>query len=63
MQCLNKFYGGFFTKISIANQCGKFLFSFLPYHVQSQVERGFSINKEIVIKNLRSSSLSAQRIV
>ena len=40
-----------------------FIFIFTLSHVQSQVERGFSINKEIVIKNLRSSSLSAQRIV
>ena len=31
-------------------------------HEQSQAERGFSINKEI-IENLHSSSLSAQRIV
>ena len=32
-------------------------------HGQSQVERGFSINQEIVIENLHSSSLSAQWIV
>ena len=32
-------------------------------HGQSQVERGFSINKEIVIENLHSSSFSAQCIV
>ena len=38
-----------------------FIFNLL--HGQSQVERGFSINKEIVIENLHSSFLSAQRIV
>ena len=32
-------------------------------HGQNQVERGFSINKEIVIENLHSSSFSAQCIV
>ena len=32
-------------------------------HGQSQVERDFSINKEIIIENLHSSSLSAQRVV
>ena len=40
-----------------------FIFLFTLSHGQSQVERGFSINKEIVIENLHSSSLSAQRIV
>ena len=32
-QRLDKFYGEFFTKISSTNQCGKFLFSFLPCHM------------------------------
>ena len=40
-----------------------FIFLFTLSHGQSQVERGFSINKEIVIENLHSSSLPAQRIV
>ena len=40
-----------------------FGFIFNLSHGQSQAERGFSINKEILIKNLHSSSLSAQRIV
>ena len=40
-----------------------FIFLFTLSHGQSQVERGFSINKEIVIENPHSSSLSAQRIV
>ena len=40
-----------------------FIFIFTLSNGQSQVERGFGINKEIVIENLHSSSLSAQRIV
>ena len=40
-----------------------FIFIFTLSHGQSQVERGLGINKEIVIENLHSSSLSAQRMV
>ena len=40
-----------------------FIFIFTLSYGQSQVERGFSINREIVIENLHSSSLSAQRMV
>ena len=40
-----------------------FIFIFTLSRGQSQVERVFSINKEIVIENLHSSYLSAQRIV
>ena len=40
-----------------------FIFIFTLLHGQSQVERGFSVNKEIVIENLHSSSFSAQCIV
>ena len=40
-----------------------FIFIFTLSHRQSQVDRDFSINKEIVIENLHSSSLSAQWIV
>ena len=40
-----------------------FIFFLTLSHGQSPVERGFSINKEIVIENLHISSLSAQRIV
>ena len=40
-----------------------FIFIFTLPHGQSQVKRGFSINKEIVIENLHSNSLSAWRIV
>ena len=39
-----------------------FIFIFTLSHGLSQVERGFSIIKEIVIENLHSSSLSAQRM-
>ena len=64
MQSLDKFWGKFLHK----NQQYKsmwevFIFLFTLSHGQSQVERGFSINKEIVIENLHSSSLPAQRIV
>ena len=52
------FMMNFFTKISSTNQCGNFFCIFTLSHGQSQVERGFSINKEIVIENLHSSSLS-----
>ena len=40
-----------------------FIFIFTLSHGQSQVERGFSINNEIVIENLYSSSFSAQHIL
>ena len=40
-----------------------FFFIFTLSPGQRQVERGFSINKEIVIGNLHSNSLSAQRLV
>ena len=62
-QRLDKFYGEFFTKISSTNQCGKFLFSFLPCRTGKAKLTDFSINKKIVIENLHSSSLSAQWIV
>ena len=32
-------------------------------HVQSQIERGFSINKEVIIVNLENKSLCAQWLV
>ena len=40
-----------------------FIFIFTLSHGQSQVERGFIINKEIVMENLHYSSLSSQCIV
>ena len=64
MQCLDKFYGEFLHKNQQYKSMWKiFIFIFALSHGQSQVERGFSINKEIVIENLHSSSLSVQRIV
>ena len=63
-QRLDKFYGGFLHKNQQYKPMWKiFIFIFALSHGQSQVERGFSINKEIVIENLHSSSLSVQRIV
>ena len=64
MQSLDKFWGKFLHKNQQYKSMWKvFIFLFTLSHGQSQVERGFSINKEIVIENLHSSSLSAQRIV
>ena len=64
MQRLDKFYGEFLHKNQQYKSMWKiFIFIFALSHGQSQVERGFSINKEIVIENLHSSSLSVQRIV
>ena len=39
------------------------IFAFTLSHGQSQIERGFSINKEIVIENLETTSLCAQRLI
>ena len=64
MQCLDKFYGEFLCKNQQYKSMWKvFIFIFTLSHGQSQFERGFSINKEIVIENLHSSPLSAQCIV
>ena len=64
MQHLDKFYGEFLHKNQQYKSMWKiFIFIFALSHGQSQVERGFSINKEIVIENLHSSPLSAQCIV
>ena len=64
MQCLDKFYGEFLCKNQQYKSMWKvFIFIFTLSHGQSQFERGFSINKEIVIENLHSSSFSAQCIV
>ena len=64
MQHLDKFYSEFLHKNQHYKSTWKvFIFTFTLSHGQSQVERGFSINKEIVIENLHSSSLSAQCIV
>ena len=64
MQSLDKFWGKFLHKNQQYKSMWKvFIFLFTLSHGQSQVERGFSINKEIVTENLDSSSLSAQRIV
>ena len=62
MQRLDKFYGKLLHKNQQYKSMWKFFFIFTLSHGQSQVERGFSINKEIVIENLHSSSLSTQRI-
>ena len=64
MQRLDKFYGEFLHKNQQYKSLWKvFIFIFTLSHGQSQVERGFSINQEILIENLHSSSLSAQWIV
>ena len=64
MQHLDKFYSEFLHKNQHYKSTWKvFIFTFTLSHGQSQAERGFSINKEIVIENLHSSSLSAQCIV
>ena len=64
MQRLDKFYGEFLLKNQQYKSTWKiFIFIFTLAHWQSQAERGFGINKEIVIENLHSSSLSAQCIV
>ena len=64
MQRLDKFYGEFLHKNQQYKSMWKaFIFIFTLSRGQSQVERGFSINKELVIENLHSSSLYAQRIV
>ena len=64
MQHLVNFIVNFFIKMSSTNQCRKFFFFIFTLSPgQRQVERGFSINKEIVIGNLHSNSLSAQRLV
>ena len=39
------------------------IFAFTLSHGQSQIERGFGINKEIVIENLETTSLCAQRLI
>ena len=38
------------------------IFSFTLSRGQSEIERGFSVNKEIVVENLLPASLCAQRI-
>ena len=64
MERLDKFYGKFLHKNQQYKSMGKvFIFIFALSHGQSQVERGFSINKQIVIENLHPSSLSAQCMV
>ena len=39
------------------------VFVFTLSHGQSQIERGFSINNELVVENLKSQSLISQRLV
>ena len=39
------------------------LFVFTLSHGQSQVERSFSINDDLLVKNLKAESVCAQRIV
>ena len=39
------------------------IFAFTLTHGQSQVERGFNINSDIVVENLKPESLCAQRMV
>ena len=64
MQRLDKFYSEFLHQNEQYKSMSKvFIFIFTLSPGQRQVERGFSINKEIVIGNLHSNSLSAQRLV
>ena len=64
MQRLDKFYSEFLHQNEQYKSMSKvFIFIFTLSPGQRQVERGFSINKEIVIRNLHSNSLSAQRII
>ena len=39
------------------------IFVFTLSHDQSQVERGFNINDDILVENMHNNSLIAQRIV
>ena len=64
MQRLDKFYSEFLHQNEQYKSMSKvFIFIFTLSPGQKQVERGFSINKEIVIGNLHSNSLSAQHLV
>ena len=35
----------------------------IRYHGQAQVERGFSVNSQLLVENLNNDSLIAQRII
>ena len=64
MQRLDKFYSEFLHQNEQYKSMSKvFIFIFTLSPGQKQVERSFSINKEIVIGNLHSNSLSAQHLV
>ena len=39
------------------------ILSFVLSHVQSEAERGFSINNNLLVENLKTESLTAQRSV
>ena len=52
----------------MANECYKSLFSVVKLililsHGQATVERGFSVNKEVEVENLKEHTLVAERIV
>ena len=43
--------------------CGTFVYIYILSHGQAQTERGFNVNKNLLVENLQETSLKAQRIV
>ena len=61
---LDHFYGKYLKGCKKYQDLWKVMIMvFCISHGQSQIERGFSINKEVMVENLQNKSLCAQRLV
>ena len=62
--CLDDFYGQWWNKNKTYSSLWKVLiFSFVLSHGQSEIERGFNINDNLLVRSLKTESLIAQRSV
>ena len=61
---LDVFYGQWLNKNKTYSSLWKVLiFSFVLSHGQSEIERGFNINDNLLVENLKTESLTAQKSV
>lgn len=61
---IDSFYAGIMSESASYKDCWEiFKFVFTLSHGQASIERGFSINKELLVENLQEESIVCQRMV
>ena len=61
---IDSFYAGIMSESASYKDCWEiFKFVFTLSHGQASIEKGFSINKELLVENLQEESIVCQRMV